>query len=161
MLVLFNSRHLFGMYSHSKETYITDSPTIIKKPRSKTIPCPFCGKKGKLTDRVYECMPCGASIGTKRDGKTPIGTLANAETRRWRAQVAAAFNPFHRGNGGFFLRNKLIKKISKELCFRASAFDINSFDLERCQEVLTYIHENERALSQIVRDYESDECGRI
>lgn len=66
--------------------------------------CPYCGVRAELVHSseiyrtgdygmVYLCRPCDAYVGVHAGTENPMGTLANAELRKWRKAAHAAFDP--------------------------------------------------------------------
>lgn len=69
--------------------------------------CPYCHRPAQFLtsleyygrdfgSNVYACIPCGASVGTHRRSKRPLGTMANAELRGLRKQAHHLFDPLWR-----------------------------------------------------------------
>ena len=66
--------------------------------------CPYCQKPAKLIDSavvyrgtsyglIWDCRPCDAYVGVHKGTENALGTLADAETRKWRRLAHAAFDP--------------------------------------------------------------------
>lgn len=50
--------------------------------------CPYCGSKGELNGKKWECPSClDVSVGTYDGSQKPLGILADKETRQWRMRA--------------------------------------------------------------------------
>ena len=71
--------------------------------------CPYCNEQAALfqsSERFYSsgidygpmwaCDPCDARVGCHKGTLTPLGNLADSETRKARIAAHAAFDPFWR-----------------------------------------------------------------
>lgn len=61
------------------------------------VDCTYCDKAATL-DRhagflVWACHDCDARVGVHKGTNKPLGTLANAEARKWRQKAHAIFDP--------------------------------------------------------------------
>ncbi|MFJ8103369.1 zinc-finger-containing protein [Lysinibacillus sp. NPDC096212] len=65
--------------------------------------CPYCQTQAEFISskdfygtnyrtNLYVCRPCDARVGTHGRGKTPLGTMANAELRELRKLCHARFD---------------------------------------------------------------------
>ncbi len=75
--------------------------------------CNYCGRTAELVDgsaiyprrpalahkRFYRCLPCDAYVGCHDGTENPLGRLANAELRREKMRVHAAFDPLWKDYG--------------------------------------------------------------
>ena len=70
--------------------------------------CPYCQQPAQLRDYsahlyhgrdygpVWECVPCQAWVGCHKGSVLPLGTPANAATRKLRVRAHAEFDPIWR-----------------------------------------------------------------
>lgn len=110
--------------------------------------CQYCGKEARIvpsTDifctlkdtrysQYWECLPCDAHIPCEHGTEVPVGTLANAHTRRLRQEAHKAFDPFWRFH-------KWHRKIAYLLLARTMGVEtlschIAMFDDDQCSQVI-------------------------
>lgn len=110
--------------------------------------CPYCGKDApRVTGKevyphrpdlqkgwFYACFPCGAWVGTHRNGN-PLGTLANADLRRARTAAHKVFDPLWRDNPNLS-RTKAYEWLSKAMGTLPEQTHIALFDVNQCQQVV-------------------------
>lgn len=80
--------------------------------------------------RFFACTPCGAWVGCHPNGK-PLGRLANAELRRAKQYVHAAFDPIWRS--GELSRSRAYAWLARALNISTAECHIGMFDVERCR----------------------------
>ena len=118
--------------------------------------CPYCRAPAKLvtgaeaypqrsdlaTVRVWICRPCGARVGCHPGTDVPLGTLADAELRRARAEAHDAFDvrwarkgPRVR-QGWTMTRTDAYLWLAKQLGLGYADCHIGSFDLATCRRVV-------------------------
>lgn len=124
-----------------------------EKPVYKAPICPYCRSKAVLIKGMdlfpkrkdlqnnwfWVCQPCDARVGTHSNShfKKPLGTLANAELRRLRADTHRAFDPFWRkGPMKRFDREHAYIWLSKRLEIDIDDCHIALFDSEQCRKVI-------------------------
>jgi hypothetical protein len=115
--------------------------------------CPYCGAPSQLTTgrtiyphrpdlaekKFYECRPCEAYVGCHPGTDRPLGRLANAELRRWKQRVHAAFDPHWRHSHEPYARSRAYRRLADDLGIPASECHTGMFDVERCRAALTAI----------------------
>ncbi len=115
--------------------------------------CPYCGAPAQLTTgrhvyphradladkRFYQCRPCGAYVGCHPNTDRPLGGLANAELRRWRQRVHAAFDPHWKRARDTYARSRAYRRLADGLGIPQDECHTGSFDLERCKAALAVI----------------------
>jgi len=114
--------------------------------------CPYCGQPAQLTDsaevyggrsygNIWLCRPCGARVGThKRDGKTPLGTLADAPLRALRMRVHGDFDPLWKQDPeprGARLR--WYRRLAEAMGIELKDCHMAMFDEELCRRALEAI----------------------
>lgn len=117
----------------------------MKKP----LICPYCKKEAvwcenkEIYGRNYGnsymcwlCKPCKAYVGCHNNGKAPLGTLANAETREWRKKVHARIDPMWKQ--GNISRKDLYKNLNRLF---SKQYHTGSADIEMCKKVLEFYPE--------------------
>jgi tetrahydromethanopterin S-methyltransferase subunit G len=106
--------------------------------------CPYCNKEAKWVDNriiygkrygrsymVWYCKPCDAYAGCHCNTKTPLGTMANAELRKWREKAHAHIDPLWK-NGDYTraeVYNMLKNKLGREI-------HIGEADIETCKRII-------------------------
>lgn len=131
-------------------------------PTTTDINCPYCGEPAKLVtgktiyphrrdlhDKpFYECAECGAYVGCHPGTTDPIGTLANARTRRARTLAHAAFDPLWRDKSGLFAtgghrrfnygeaRRRAYVWLAKQMDVTVNNCHIGMFDESQCARVV-------------------------
>ena len=104
--------------------------------------CPYCGcEEIMLTSNdflygekiwkagncnVYACPMCKASVGTHRDGKTPLGRLADKELKSLKVQAHALPGPLWKT--GVRSRNQAYKWLAKKLGIPVKNCHFGHFD---------------------------------
>lgn len=116
--------------------------------------CPYCQQPAKLVDskviygtsygNMWLCRPCDAYVGVhKNDGlNRPLGTLANAETRRWRGHAHAAFDPIWKD--GKMKRGAAYGLLARLMELPEKEAHIAMFTVAQCKELIRRI-EKERS----------------
>ena len=116
-----------------------------------TLRCPYCERPAELVsgDAIYPhrpdlfgfkfwlCEPCGAYVGTHKNSKdhAPLGRLANAELRRLKQKVHAAFDPWW--HSGLMKRGTAYAKLADLLGIEQRECHIGMFSEDRCREALS------------------------
>lgn len=117
-------------------------------PTLKPVRCDYCGLPAELVDgatmypsrpdlagkSVYRCSPCGAWVGTHPGTTTPLGRLANAELRRWKANAHAVFDRLWRP--GTMTRSQAYAWLAQRLAIEPAACHIGMFDVDQCRRVV-------------------------
>lgn len=118
------------------------------------VSCQYCGSAAQLVmgDKIYphrkdlfnlkfwycdnEHEP--AYVGCHRGGKKPLGTLANAELRRWKSAAHKAFDPlWNRGRKSpKKSRASAYAWLSKVMELDAKDTHIGMFSVEQCKQVI-------------------------
>lgn len=124
----------------------------------KTPKCPFCGNPAEWVENkeiygrnygdsymCWLCRPCHAYVGCHNNGKTPLGTLANKETREWRVKAHAVIDPLWKS--GAIDRRKLYKKLNGLF---SKEFHIGSSNIEDCKKIIEFFSDND--LSEAIKE---------
>jgi hypothetical protein len=127
--------------------------------------CDYCGAKATLVrpgeaaypyqdghGPLWLCAPCEAWIGVfaRSTRNLPLGRLANAELREWKAKLHAALEPMAEtkarrdGVSIFEARSKGYKWLAGELKIEPKACNINLLDLEHCKAAVGVIEQFEQ-----------------
>lgn len=112
--------------------------------------CSYCGQPAVLVTgeaiyphrpdlhslRFWQCAPCDAFVGCHKngDGITPLGTLANRETREARKQAHAAFDPIWRE--GRMSRKKAYNWLASSLGYKQGKCHISWMTADECSRVV-------------------------
>ena len=118
-----------------------------------TVLCPYCGEPAKLTtgrhvyphrpdlaDKLfYECRPCAAYVGCHPGTDRPLGRLADAELRRWKQRVHAAFDPHWKNVRGASARSRAYARLAREMGIPAAECHTGMFSVELCKKALAVI----------------------
>lgn len=127
--------------------------------------CPYCENPAILVTgakvypkrvylhglRFWLCGPCDAYVGCHKegayiwvdgvkvvsDGTLPLGRLADAELRRWKANAHTVFDPMWKGAG--MTRVDAYKWLAKQLKLNASQCHIGMFDIAQCKAVIAAV----------------------
>jgi hypothetical protein len=113
--------------------------------------------------KIYICNDCGASTGCHPNTETPLGKMADLETRKLRVKAHNAFDPLWKA--GYMTRTKAYMWLAKEL--QISFFEclmawLNKQQLQLAIETCSsYLNLNRKALSrrkakQNVKQYKRD-----
>lgn len=125
--------------------------------------CQYCGKDAVLVtgDKIYPhllqlhnrkfwlCAQCKAYVGCynkgvnitnvgKSDGTYPLGSLANAELRKWRTKVHSILNPILKTKD--MRRKDIYKMLAKYLNIRISHCHIALLNIEQCQNAIEFLN---------------------
>lgn len=111
--------------------------------------CQYCNGEARLVDSsivygksyglIYFCQPCDAYVGIHKGTTTPLGTLANRETRFWRNRAHAAFDPLWKKDSParrFEKRGHAYQWLAEQLGIPVQQCHIAMFDRDRCAEVV-------------------------
>lgn len=84
----------------------------------------------------WKCDSCGAFVGTHRNSKAhaPLGTLADAETRRARSAAHAAFDPIWKSKK--MSRSKAYKWLADQMGIEVKKCHISWFNSDECRQVI-------------------------
>ena len=120
-----------------------------------SVTCPYSGRPaelvngaaiygpGRFTNRLFWlCRDCAAWVGCHKNSRraAPMGILANAELRRWKANAHALFDPFWRD--GTRSRANAYRKLAKAMGIQpASQCHIGWMDVEQCKAVVRICQE--------------------
>lgn len=110
--------------------------------------CPYCHKpaiqvKGNtiypnrpdlFKKNFFLCRPCGAYVGCHPGSATPLGYLANEETRRARSDAHYAFDPLWRGRS--MKRKEVYQWLADHLGIDVSRCHIGEFNIDMCEKVV-------------------------
>lgn len=80
-----------------------------------------------------------ASVGCHPGTVTALGTLANAELRRWRNKAHRAFDPLWKL--GKMSRNVAYRWLAQQMRLPKSQTHIGMFDKKQCQAVIAAVEE--------------------
>jgi hypothetical protein len=127
--------------------------------------CDYCGAKAALVRAgetaypyredhgpLWVCTSCDAWIGifARSTRNLPLGRLANAELREWKAKLHAALEPMAEakarrdGVSIFEARAKGYKWLAGELQIDAKVCNINLLNLEQCKAAVDVIDRFDR-----------------
>lgn len=109
--------------------------------------CPYCNKEAEfLTSyqfygvnygtNLYVCRGCDARVGTHGRGKTPKGSLANAELRALRMRCHALIDPFWKQ--GKYSRTTVYKRMAKAMGLTSDQAHIGMFNKEQCLQLMNF-----------------------
>ena len=111
---------------------------------NKLVICPYCENKtewvsneqiyGRRLGRSYMiwlCHPCDAYVGCHKNSRNPLGTLANAVTRKWRQLAHQMFDPLWREN--HMSRLEAYQLLNKKLKGRVH---MGKADVKQCKEII-------------------------
>lgn len=113
--------------------------------------CPYCSQPATMTTGrhiyrgyqdapymhklFYWCQPCDAYCGVHAGTNLPLGTLANAETRKWRMRVHAILDPLWRNKK--YGRSEVYHKLAKLLGIEKKDCHVGMFNVEQCRKAIT------------------------
>lgn len=117
--------------------------------------CPYCQKPALLVTgkeiyphrddlhakRFYQCRPCQAWVGVHDGTTTPLGSLANAELRRWRSAAHEVFDPLWRNTRA--RRGEVYAWLSGVLGIPTKDCHISMFDVSTCKKVIVAVQRRE------------------
>lgn len=115
---------------------------------SKRVPCPYCGSNAKCVNgsavyphrkdlrskQFWVCEPCDARVGCHKNGKTPLGRLANAELRAAKMRAHTAFDRLWRH--GSLSRSEAYAWLAETLSIPRKDCHIGGFDVAACQRIV-------------------------
>lgn len=106
--------------------------------------CPYCNKKAEWVENkviygknygksymCHYCKDCDAYVGCHNNTKTPLGTMANPELKKWRRKVHAYIDPLWKDNK--IHRKNLYEKLS---FFMGKEYHTGNCDIKDCKKVL-------------------------
>lgn len=86
----------------------------------------------------HRCVKCGSYVGTHVKTGKPLGDVANAELRKLRMRVHAAFDPLWKQ--GFIARNEAYELLAKEMKIKRVDCHIGHFREQECQKALEILN---------------------
>ena len=106
--------------------------------------CPYCDQPALFLSskeyygkdygsNLYLCRPCDAYVGTHGKGKTPLGTMANAQVRQWRKSAHSIFDPMWKGRKKFMSRSRAYLWMQEVMNLPPDQAHIGMFDEEQCK----------------------------
>lgn len=125
-----------------------------------SLTCPYCGMTAVRVDSaevyggrsfgdILKCPgSCDAYVGVHQTSGKPLGTLANAELRKWRQKAHAAFDPLwhrklqkrraERGEGyrKVWARGSGYKWLRLQMGMSAKECHISMMNVEQCKQVV-------------------------
>lgn len=120
--------------------------------------CPYCRSAAELVcgETIYplradlaalkywRCNPCDAHVGCHAagtgygDGTRPLGRLANADLRMWKAKAHTIFDAFWKQRG--IGRSAAYQRLAKDLNIDTMDCHIGMFDVEQCKLVIQKVN---------------------
>lgn len=109
--------------------------------------CPYCNREAVFMStkefygkdygtNVYSCSPCDAYVGTHGKGRTPLGILANKETREYRKRAHSLFDPLWKGKYRKMNRSKAYRLMQDLMDLPAEKAHIGMFNVDQCKELI-------------------------
>lgn len=109
--------------------------------------CPYCKEGAEfITSKefygrdyktnIYICRDCDARVGTHRNSKRPLGTMANAELRELRRVCHSLIDPFWQY--GKYSRKTVYIRMAKAMGLTSAEAHIGMFNEEQCRELIGY-----------------------
>lgn len=105
----------------------------------------FYGKN--YGSNLYVCIPCDARVGTHGKGKTPLGTMANANLRELRKLCHARFDV--RWKTGKVSRSKAYKQLAEMMDLSPDKAHIGMFDETQCKKLLSLLPKETKNMSNL------------
>lgn len=96
---------------------------------------------------LYVCVPCDARVGTHGKGRTPLGTMANAELRELRRLCHARFDV--RWKTKKVSRSKAYQQLAEMMNLPAEKAHIGMFDVSQCEKLLTLLPKETKNMSNL------------
>lgn len=116
----------------------------MSKSTGESVTCPYCGRHAEWVSNetvygrrygksymLWLCRPCDARVGCHENTMRPLGTMANAELRKWRMKAHDAIDPLYKS--GRMTRGELYQKLSIAL---GKEVHVGESDIEQCQFVI-------------------------
>lgn len=128
----------------------TDAPAITE--------CRFCLSSVKLVENaviygrnygwpwVYLCEGCGAYVGTHPNTKSPLGTIADKQTREARKSAHAAFDRLWRED--HMQRGAAYQWLADKLGHTRESCHIGMFEVEQCAAVVYHSNQYFKGLNK-------------
>lgn len=107
--------------------------------------CPYCQREALFLtseefygrdygSNVYLCRPCDAYVGTHKNSRTPLGTMAKPQLRKLRMQAHSLFDPLWKSRN--MSRNDAYKWLQKNMNLSSEEAHIGMFNEEQCRIVI-------------------------
>ena len=126
--------------------------------------CPYClnqaewvenkeiyGKNYGKSVMVWLCKKCNAYVGCHNNTRTPLGIMANKETREWRKKAHAVFDPIWKNR--ILKRKRAYGFLQRRLGFEVH---IGEADVETCKKIID-VCENDKWLDQMRKNLNKGE----
>ena len=107
--------------------------------------CPYCGKEAVMVTskqfygrdyktNIWLCGPCEAYVGTHKNTKTPLGTLAKSKLRQLRKTAHSLVDPMWRS--GKMTRTQVYDWIAQEMNIPKDDAHIALFNEKQCSIII-------------------------
>lgn len=127
-----------------------DKKAVLKDKKVK-VKCPTCGKLAKFVNSqviygkpygmVWVCRDypfCDSYVGAHKESGLPLGTLADANTRKARIDAHAAFDELWK-RGKIVSRTQAYKELAKYMGMPVKKCHIGSFKMIQCKMVEDFV----------------------
>lgn len=112
------------------------------------IKCPYCGRKASFVTsekfygrdygtNLYICRPCDARCGTHGRSDKPLGTMADAELRRYRMKAHRQFDSLWKD--GDMTRTEAYAWMQDAMQMTKDEAHIALFDVDQCKRLIKKI----------------------
>ena len=112
----------------------------------KKVICPYCQQPAVLQSSkkvyngqdygpIWHCQPCGAWVGCHPGTNNPLGSLANAELRRWRWRAHLHFDTLWK-NKGIMTRTQAYEWLQNITRLSPEEAHIGKFDARECKRLV-------------------------
>lgn len=109
--------------------------------------CPKCEKEAPWVENkekygknygksymCYFCKDCDTYVGCHNNTKTPLGTMADNDTMKWRSKAHAVIDPLWKNYG--YTREEVYRRLRY---WFGEDIHIGSCNIERCRDVINAI----------------------
>ncbi len=107
--------------------------------------CPYCNKQAPWVENkvkygknygnsymCYFCKPCDSYVGCHQNTRRPLGTMANAELRKWRMEAHKVIDS--RWKSGEMGRKEMYKMLDQMM---GKVMHIGESTVEECKEIIS------------------------
>ena len=88
---------------------------------------------------IYFCQDCGAYVGVHRGTRKPLGTLADAKTRKARQDAHTVFDSLWTGKN--MRRKDAYAWLAEQMDMDVDDCHIGAFDFKQCEQVIRIVME--------------------
>lgn len=114
--------------------------------KEEKIICPYCHKEAEWVENkeiygknygnsymIWLCRTCKSYVGCHQNTKTPLGTIANTETREARKRVHAVIDPLWKQSPRRYKRKTVYIRLKEAF---GKEIHVGESDIQQCEDII-------------------------